>query len=83
MWAEEEVPPLTDEDAPPLYDDPTEDVLPWELTPGEKRIYDAGFMTGYDLQSVRHEHEVANLNHEADRLYLAAFNRRDKPHRNY
>ncbi|ROS48755.1 hypothetical protein [Frigoribacterium sp. PhB118] len=77
-WAEEEVPPPTDDDAPQVLDDPTEDVRPWELTAAEQRIYDAGFMTGYDLQRAEHERQVADLNHEADRLYQAAFSRRDK-----
>lgn len=77
-WAEEEVPPLTDEDAPTVYDNPTEDVHPWELTPAEQRIYDAGFMTGYDLQRAENERQIADLNHEADRLYQAAFQRRGK-----
>ena len=38
-WAEEEVPPPTDADAPPQYDDPANEVEPWELTRAEKRIY--------------------------------------------
>jgi hypothetical protein len=81
-WAEEEVPPPTDEDAPPPFVDPTEDFRPWELTPAEQRIYDAGFMTGYDLQRAESERQIAALNHEADRLYRAAFDRRSKPGRN-
>ncbi|MCJ0700257.1 hypothetical protein FRIG_03760 [Frigoribacterium faeni] len=80
-WAEEEVPPPADEDAPSLYDDPTDDVHPWELTPAEQRIYDAGFMTGYDLQRAENERQVADLNHEVDRLYRAAFDRQQKPGR--
>ncbi|RPE73736.1 MULTISPECIES: hypothetical protein [unclassified Frondihabitans] len=72
-WAEEEVPPLTDADAPPEYDDPTADVEPWELTAHERRIYEAGFMVGYALR----EPEVEQLNHEADRLYRAAFDHRN------
>jgi hypothetical protein len=76
-WAEEEMPPPIDADAPPVFDDPTDDVHPWELTPAEQRIYDAGFITGYELQSTAHTNEVASLNHEADRLYRAAFDHRD------
>ena len=76
-WAEEEMPPLTDEDAPPLDDDPTEDVMPWELTAGERWIYDAGFITGHELRTTAHANELAGLNHEADRLYRAAFDHRD------
>jgi hypothetical protein len=75
--AEEKIPPLTDEDTPPPYDDPTEDVMPWELTPAERRIYDAGFITAYELRTTAHANEVAGLNHEADRLYRAAFDHRD------
>lgn len=72
-WAEEEVPPPTDADAPPAYDDPTGDVEPWELTPHERRIWEAGFITAHQLR----DGEVGRLNHEADRLYRAAFDHRD------
>ena len=75
-WAEEEVPPPhTDDDAPPPFDDPSVDVEPWELTDAERRIYEAGFIAGYSLKSAAHDREVAQLNHEADRLYQEAFNR--------
>ena len=37
-WAEEEVPPPTDADAPPVFDDPTADVNPRELTSADQRI---------------------------------------------
>ena len=48
--------------------------LAWQQ--GEKsRIYDAEFMTGYDLQRAENECQVADLNHKADRLYRAAFDR--------
>jgi hypothetical protein len=76
-WAEEEVPPPPDVDVPALWDDPTLDVLPWELTDAEKRIYEAGFIAGYELQTTVHANELADLNHEADRLYRAAFDHRD------
>ncbi|NII52113.1 hypothetical protein [Frigoribacterium endophyticum] len=70
-WALEEVPPdLTDEDAPASMDEPEEEVYPWELTDVEHRIYEAGFMAGYASR----DSEVAQLNHEADRLYGKAFN---------
>ncbi|MBD8729036.1 hypothetical protein [Frigoribacterium sp. CFBP 13707] len=68
-WAEEEVPPpLTDDDAP--LDEPGEEIYPWELTDVERRVYEAGFMVGYASRDA----EVAQLNHEADRLYDKAFN---------
>jgi len=71
-WAEEEVPPPTDADAPPTELEAEDDVQPWELTPAEARIYEAGFMAGYASR----DSEIAQLNHEADRLYEAAYNRR-------
>jgi hypothetical protein len=79
-WAEEKVPPPTDADAPPEYDDPANDVEPWELTRVEKRIYEAGFTTAYLIRTTEIERltqEVARLNHEADRLYRAAYDHRN------
>jgi hypothetical protein len=79
-WAEEEVPPPTDADAPLDYDDPSSDVEPWELTTAEQRIYEAGFTTAYLMRLAEIENltrEVADLNHEADRLYRAAFDHRN------
>jgi len=78
-WAEEEVPPPTDADAPPQYDDPANEVEPWELTPAEKRIYEAGFTTAYLMRTNEIERltqAVDRLNNEADRLYRIAFDHR-------
>lgn len=73
-WAEEETPPPpTDEDAPPAYEDPAEGIQPWELTEHERHIYEAGFMAGYFTRGP----EIAQLDHEADRLYRAAFDHRN------
>jgi hypothetical protein len=74
-WAEEETPPPpTDEDAPPEYEDPAEGINPWELTEHERHIYEAGFMSGYFTR----DPEIGQLNHEADRLYRAAFDHHTK-----
>lgn len=80
-WAEEEVPPPADADAdaPTDYDDPANDVEPWELTPAEKRIYEAGFTTAYLMRTSEIERltqAVERLNNEADRLYRAAYDHR-------
>jgi hypothetical protein len=78
-WAEEEVPPPTDADAPPQYDDPANEVEPWELTRAEKRIYEAGFTTAYLMRTneiKRLTQAVDRLNNEADRLYRIAFDHR-------
>jgi hypothetical protein len=73
-WAEEETPPpLTDDDAPPLVDDPSQDIDPWVLTDSERRIYEAGYINGHSDR----DPEIAQLNHEADRLYQAAFDHRN------
>lgn len=86
-WAEEEVPPPTDADAPADIDDPYNEIEPWELTRSEKRIYEAGFTTGHilagntidELRARIEELELKafNLNDEADRLYRAAFDHRN------
>jgi len=77
-WAEEEVPPpLTDDDAPAPLDEPEDEIYPWELTDVERRIYEAGFMAGYASRDA----EVAQLNHEADRLYDRAFNHPERTRR--
>lgn len=73
-WAEEETPPPPiDEDAPSEYEDPAESINPWELTEHARHIYEAGFMAGYFTR----DPEVAQLDHEADRLYRAAFDHRN------
>ena len=79
-WAEEEVPPPTDADAPPVdYLAAEPEVRTWELTEAEHRIWRAGFYVGFAAR----DHEVAELhldvewlNHEADRLWHEAFVRR-------
>lgn len=79
-WAEEEVPPPTDADAPMDYDDPANEVEPWELTVSEKLIYEAGFTTAYLMRTNELEQltrDVERLNHEADRFYRAAYDHRD------
>jgi len=76
-WAEEEIPPPADADAPLPEGDPTSDIEPWELTPAEQRTYGAGFITRYALKDTAHTSEVAGLNHEADRMYRATFDHRD------
>lgn len=79
-WAEEEVPPPTDLDAPPEFDDPASEIEPWELTPHEMRIYEAGFTTAHLMQQAHIEaltDDLATLNHEADRLYREAFDHRN------
>lgn len=60
-------------DEPASFDDPTQDVHEWELSPRERRIWEAGFITGHEVR----EREVEQLNHEADRLYRLAFDHRD------
>lgn len=69
-------------DEPAAFDDPTQDVHEWELSPRERRIWEAGFITGHAVREV----EVEQLNWEADRLYRTAFDHRDctcwKRHRN-
>ena len=78
-WAEEEVSPPTDADAPVDYDDPANEVEPRELTPAEKRIYEAGFTTAYLMRTSEIERltqAVERLNNEADRLYRAAYDHR-------
>lgn len=78
-WAEEEVPPFTDLDEPPEYDDPASEIEPWELTTSEMRIYEAGFTTAHLAQQARIETlqaRIADLTHEANRLYREAFDHR-------
>jgi hypothetical protein len=53
--------------------DPMYDVRVWELTERERVIYELGFHTGYAAR----QPEVDQLDHEADRLYMAAFDHRD------
>ena len=43
----------------------------WELTAAQQRIWDAGYITGYNAR----QDEVDGLNDEADRYYRAAFDR--------
>ena len=52
--------------------DPISDVRVWELTERERVIYELGFHTGFAAR----QREVDQLSHEADRLYVAAFNHR-------
>ena len=79
-WAEQEVPPLTDADAPPpdyLAEEP--EVRTWELTEEESRIYGAGHLVGYasrDAEVAALHARIDQLNHEADRLYHEAYVRR-------
>jgi hypothetical protein len=53
--------------------EPGADLNTWELSDDERRIYEAGFMAGYFAR----DPEVANLDHEADRLYQIAFDHRN------
>ena len=55
--------------------DPVNDVRPWELTERERAIYELGFLMGYSAR----QPEVDQLDHEADRLYVAAFDHRHCP----
>lgn len=63
--------------------DPINDVHVWELTDRERVIYELGFHMGHAAR----QGEVDQLDHEADRLYRAAFDHRDctcwrrRPHR--
>ena len=57
-WAEEEVPPLTDADAPPAdYLAAEPEVRTWELTEAEHRIWIAGSYVGFAAR----DREVAEL----------------------
>lgn len=53
--------------------DPVFDVRVWELTERERVIYELGFHMGYTAR----QPEINQLDHEADRLYMAAFDHRD------
>ena len=55
--------------------DPIFDVRVWELTERERVIYELGFHTGFAAR----QREVDQLNHESDRLYVAAFDHRSYP----
>lgn len=50
--------------------DPTNDVRLWELTDRERAIYELG------VGHAARQPEVDQLDHEADRLYVAAFDHR-------
>jgi hypothetical protein len=52
--------------------DPIFDVRLWELTERERVIYELGFHTGFAAR----QRSVDQLNHESDRLYVAAFDHR-------
>lgn len=52
--------------------DPINDVRVWDLTDRERAIYELGFLVGYAAR----QPEVDQLDHEADRLYVAAFDHR-------
>lgn len=54
-------------------DDPTQDVREWELSPRERRVWEAGFITGFSERQA----EIDDLGAEADRLYGAAFDHRN------
>ena len=57
-------------------DDPTTRVRTWKLTDGERDVYEAGFLTGYNA-AAPHLHaeltalrqQLARIDAEADRLY--------------
>ncbi|MCS6562297.1 MULTISPECIES: hypothetical protein [Curtobacterium] len=44
----------------------------WELTDRERSIYEHGVIAGWVLR----QNEVDDINHEADRLYEAAYDHR-------
>lgn len=52
--------------------DPTNGVRVWDLTDHERVIYELGFVMGYGAR----QPEVDQLDHEAGRLYVAAFDHR-------
>ncbi|MBD8661489.1 hypothetical protein IFT72_14970 [Frigoribacterium sp. CFBP 8754] len=56
-----------------LNRDPIFTVQVWELSERERVIYELGFHTGFAARQL----EVDQLNHEADRLYVAAFDHRN------
>lgn len=56
-----------------VENDPIFDVHVWELTDRERAIYELGFHMGYAAR----QPELDQLDHEADRLYMAAFDHRD------
>ena len=56
-----------------VENDPMFDVNVWELTDRERVIYELGFHMGYAAR----QPELDELDHEADRLYMAAFDHRN------
>jgi hypothetical protein len=63
----------TAEEPLPEVDDPTEDVHMWALSPSERRIWEAGYITGFSERQA----EVDYLGNEADRYYRAAYDHRN------
>lgn len=56
--------------------DPTEDVREWELTASQRRVYEAGYMVGFQMAAPELMAEVLELRarleqaeHDADRYY--------------
>ncbi len=64
--------PATEPTAYSVDRDPINDVRVWDLTDRERAIYEHRVLVGYAAR----QPEVDQLDHEADRLYVAAFDHR-------
>lgn len=64
-----------DKHTPAPIDDPSQNVHEWELTDRERRIWEAGYITGYNAR----QPEIDKLDAEADRLYRAAYDQGGRP----